>query len=327
MTLVIIFRTIQVTPLTAFASSYNVKTDMKSVSILVGHRTFNHFLFYKDGKYIGKSLKAKYTISNKSVLKLKEINNEYGACFEGKKVGTSKVTCTYKGHSATITVKVKKMDAHINHFKTVYIPVGTSEELRIDALSSVGTVTLKNSNSSVIKLEKTKAKLCRYEEMTWYNPIEVKAKKLGKSTITLSGKGATDKIRIVVVPKIKVKIYNYSYKKKGDKYNYIYTITNHGPQKIVVGSDIYIGSDHGGTYCAKMNQGIKTLKKGMSATYTFSTPIDSPERHIFADVIDTIYIKCNGYCYAARVDDYGNLVDFSYRGKLSFDKAGNYCPF
>ena len=323
MTLAIIFSTIQVTPLTAFAATYDVKTYQKTVTIIVGHATSSNFFFYKNGKRMNWSSKAKYTVSDKSVIKVEKDSELSNAFLRGKKVGTSKVTCTYKGHSATVTVKVKKMAASINDYKTVYMPVGSSNSISIDALSSVGTVTVKSSNSSVAKLEKTKVEPYSFGSGTQvsYDYVDVAFKKQGKSTITLKGTGATEKIQVIVVPEMKVTISDYSYKKNGDDYNYTYTITNHGSQKIVVGSDVSIYA-YRGKYRAKMDQGIKTLKKGKSATYTFRTPVEN----VYPDMggFEEIFIKCNGYCYRAYVDQNGNLDGFQYFGKRPFDAVDYY---
>ena len=63
-------------------------------------------------------------------------------------------------------------------------------------------------------------------------------------------------------------------------------------------------------------------KKGKSATYTFRTPVEN----VYPDMggFEEIYIKCNGYCYRAYVDQNGNLDGFQYFGKRPFDAVDYY---
>lgn len=323
MTIAIIFSTIHAAPLTAYVAEYDVKAYQKTVTIIVGHATSSNFFFYKNGKRINWSSQAKYKVSDTSVIKVEKDKELSNAFLRGKKEGTAKVTCTYKGHSDTITVKVKKMAAGINDYQTVYVPEGSSDSIGIEASSAVGTVTVKSSNTSVAKLNKTKVEPFYISEGSQpdYAYIDVEFKKQGKATITLKGKGVEEKIKVIVVPKIKVTISDYSYKQDGDKYNYTYKITNHGSDNIVVGSEVGIYA-YRGRYYAQMNQGIKKLKKGKSATYTFSTPVEN----VFPDMggIETIYIKSGGYCYTAYVDEKGNLDGFRYYGKYAFDAVEYY---
>lgn len=323
MTIAIIFSTIHATPLTASAAEYDVKAYQKTVTIIVGHATSSNFFFYKNGKRINWSSQAKYKVSDTSVIKVEKDKGLSNAYLRAKKEGTAKVTCTYKGHSDTITVKVKKMAAGINDYQTVYVPAGSSDNISIDASASVGAVTVKSSNSSVAKLNRTKVEPFYIGEGSQpiYGSVDVEFKKQGKATITLKGKGVEEKIKVIVVPEIKVTVSDYSYKQDGDNYNYTYKITNHGSENIVVGSEVGIYA-YRGRYYAQMKQGIKKLKKGKSATYTFSTPVEN----IFPDMggIETIYIKSGGYCYTAYVDEKGNLAGFRYYGKYAFDAVEYY---
>lgn len=296
------------------AASYEVKVYQSQVTTVIGHAVSGVFYFYKDGKRICTPKGAKYKSSDSSVVKVEKS----GGCvyLRGKKVGKATVTCTYKGVSAKILVRIKKIAVSANGWKCIYLPVGSSIYVNVDSyqFKNIGNLTVENSDSKLIKVSKSKITPFIWNNSANYTGPNISAKREGTATVTFKSKVGTETIKVNVVPRIKVKISNVEKQAVEGGFNFSYDITNYSSVTIRVGGPTLVGV-HRGLHEAMANEKEVNLAKGKKATYTFFVPLRDSEDFV-CDTITNIVLQYKGNSFMGYVEEDGSFVTSQYLGRV-----------
>ncbi len=303
----------QVQPIHA-ANQYEVKAYQKQEVTVVGHAPYDLFYFYKDGKRIKAPKGAKYTSADKSIVAVERINGGT-ASFRGKKIGKTTITCTYKGSKASITIVVKQVALHVAGNRTFYLTVGSSAYIdpEVSDSKNIGKLELVNGDNTIASIsQKTiEPNIYSNSSMAYYSSVDVKAKKVGTTEVKVRSKAGTDKIKIVVIPRLKVQVTNISKTETAKTYHFSYKITNRCSEQITVGGPANVLFD-GEVYSAQMNEKAKVLAKSESATFTFDIP---KTFEYLEDEPSLYYIRYKECTFFTYPEEKGVCKEFTFVGK------------